>query len=98
MELVGKPRWWTVTNRKGSKEVVRVLFQKRVHYQEEEAPEEMLLFVLLDPSHFKWPPLVVAALRMGTPGWDDIQKKGAKIVTYDSELGRKLELMLMWKG
>jgi len=98
MELVGSPRWWTVSNQKGSWEVVRVLFQKGTHYFDEEAPEEMLIFAMLKPDHMKWPPLIVAAIRMGEMGWDDIRERGGKIVIYDEPLGRKLELMLMWKG
>jgi hypothetical protein len=97
MELVGSPRWWTITNSKGTREVVRVIFEKGKHYDSShpEAPDEMVLFAILQPDHFKWPPLVTAALRMGSEAWKEIEERGGEIVPYPTERGRKLELMLV---
>lgn len=102
MALAGDPKWWTITNHKGSREVVRVVFEREKYFpnvKPEEgmppAPEEMLIFVLMPTGIYKWPPLVCAALRMGTVGWDDLRRKGARIVLYEEPLGKKLELMLM---
>jgi len=95
MPLAGSPRWWTITNRNGVREVVRVVFEKGKHYHDDEAPDEMVLFAVLRPEQFKWPPLVCAALRMGTEGWKSIEKDGGEVVPYPTERGRKLELMLV---
>lgn len=97
MELAGSPRWWTVTNHKGTREVVRVVFEKGKHFHTDdpEAPDEMVIFAVLQPDQFKWPPLVCAALRMGMEGWDRIEEGGGEVVPYPTERGRKLELMLV---
>ena len=82
MPLAGSPRWWTFTNSKGKREVGRAIFERGVHYdmarENPELPEEMLLFVLLPHGCYTWPPLVVAALRLGPIGWHDIEAKGGK--------------------
>ena len=97
--LAGNPRWWTVTNPNGSREIVRVVLEKGRHYSlngaDPDAPDEAVVFVLLPKGEYKWPPLVVAALRMGKEGWDSIKEKGGRIVIYPEALARKLELMLV---
>jgi hypothetical protein len=99
--LAGNPRWWTITNPQGSREVVRAVFTKGQHYPgtDPDAPDEMVIYAILKPGQYQYPPLVVATLKMGTDGWDDIAKNGGAVVLYDSDYGRKLELMLVgWKG
>ena len=62
MELWGSPRWWTVTNDEGSREIVRVVLKKGQHYSlngvDPDAPEEGVLFALLPVGEYQWPPLV----------------------------------------
>lgn len=107
MKLAGSPRWWTITNHKGTWEVVRVVFDRATYFPNAKpsepgdppVPEEMLIFALLPPGMMMWPPLIVASLRMGTEGWDDIKQKGGRIVLYEEPLGKKLELNLVgWNG
>lgn len=102
IKLAGSPRWWTVTNNKGTREVVRVVLERGRHYDKEqqdpEAPDEMVIFALLKEGQFAFPPLVVAALRMGEAGWKDIEEKGGSVVLYPTKLGKKLEFMLVGAG
>lgn len=99
ISLVGNPRWWTVTNHKGSREVVRVVFEKGKHYAldgaDPDAPPEMVIFVLLPPGLYAFPPMVAAMLRLGDKAWKDIEEKGGQVVPYPTKLGKKLELMLV---
>lgn len=103
MTLPGNPRWWTVTNHKGAREVVRVVFDRETYFPNAKdaepgdppVPDEMLIYVLMPEGLYAWPPLCSATLRMGTPGWKDLQDKGAQIVVYEEPLGKKLELMLV---
>ena len=99
MKLAGSPRWWTLTHKDGVvREVVRVILKKGVHYHDPEGPREMLLFALLKVGQYAWPPLVCAALKMGTQGWDNIQEKGGQVVLYEEKAGKVLEMMLGGSG
>lgn len=94
VDLPGSPRWWTVRNGKGSREVVRACFERGRDYHGDDKPAELLLFVLLPTGAYAFPPLLVAALKMGGMGLDSLKDQGAEVWPYDSGMGRKLELML----
>ncbi len=95
MALVGSPRWWTITNNDGTLEVVRVVFRNGVHYHDAELSQELVVFALLKPGHYAFPPLVCGALKMGTVGWASVKEGGGRIATYEEPLGKKLEFMLV---
>lgn len=97
MSLRGRPRWWTVTNANGSREVVRVMLKAGDDYsaETEGAPPLMVLFALLAPGQFKWPPLAAAALCMGSVGWEEIRNSGGRVVLFEEPLGQRLEEMLV---
>lgn len=112
MPLAGKPRWWTVTNENGAREVVRVECDRATYFPNATPdmfpaelfprgmPPDVVVFVLLKPGQFKWPPLAAASLRLGRAGLDRLVEGGARLVVEweRSDLWRKLELMLAgWK-
>ena len=93
MRLRGRPRWWTISNANGSREVIRVTLKASEDYAEDAqgAPSSMILFAILPTGQFKWPPLACAALAMGTTGWESIKAKGGRVVLWEEPFGRRLE-------
>lgn len=96
MSLPGEPRWWTVSNAKGSREVVRVAFDRR-HFNVDEAPaDELIVYVVFPTGTWAFPPLVAGMLQGGSGAWKALREEsGVRITINDEPLAQKLELMLM---
>ena len=102
IRLAGSPRWWTVTNHRGRVEVVRAVFDRETYFPDAEPdprlgelPPAIIFYVVLQPDQYNWPPLCVAALRMGTEGLDHLKKSGAEIYSHDHPKAQKLEKLLV---
>lgn len=87
MELRGNPRWWTVTNRKGSVEIVRL--EVEIDLESDEARKlvaagELVhspapVYVVMPPGYAAWPPLAAVGWFMGLGAQATMRERGAKI-------------------
>ena len=102
--LRGTPRWWTVTNPQGSREVVRVVLTvgkdlkaetaRRLCPPGHEVRTKYVVYAVLKTGQFAWPPLAGPALVMGRMGWQSLEEGGAKVAIAPSVLGQKLAKIL----
>lgn len=104
--LAGSPRWWTVTNDRGTREVVRAEFSRAEYFPNAKpedfpdgrVPDEVILYILLSPGQYKHPPLAAVSCRMGIEAFKMIEEGGGEVVFPGNARWNKLELMLVgWK-
>jgi len=92
--VAGKPRWWTIRNKKGAREVVWMDLTG-----DEKSQGHLLapvLFAELPMGHMVYPPFIVVTLRMGPAACLDLLDKGGKVHFRGTDKYRKLhELCLM---
>lgn len=85
MSLAGKPKWWTVDTGNQKLEVVRV------HYDTPNA--DILFYVVMPQGIYAWPPLVAPSFKLGPQAWDKLEADGGRFFPYETELGKKFELL-----
>ena len=103
VSLRGRPRWWTLTNKAGTREIVRL--EVDIDLEGETAKEliarghhvftPMPVWIIIPPGLVKWPPISAVGWFLGSTAHEEMGRSGMKIFHWGTKTALKLEESLV---